>query len=163
MCAGCGRQLVAAAPENPANRSLRVVSGIERLLVMTGGQARGDLRLQAVFAGVNTHGRCAGAPAISSVRTTENPICTVLMERAGLEPATSGLQSSPRRSGLSRDRRGLAARAGVSSAALRGLPDAVGACRRPRAGCVRDGFVVSLRNNRPETNIGARSRRRGRL
>jgi hypothetical protein len=34
---------------------------------------------------------------------------------------------------------------------LRGLPGAVGAFRRPRAGCTRDVAVVSLANNRPET------------
>jgi hypothetical protein len=52
---------------------------------------------------------------------------------------------------LSRDRRGLLARAGVSSVRLRGFAGAVGAFRRPRAGCTRDVAVVSLANNRPET------------
>ncbi len=73
------------------------------------------------------------------------------MERAGLEPATSGLQSSARARGRSRDGRGLHARAGLLSAGLRELPGVVGVFRRPRAGCMRDGFVVLLRNNRPES------------
>jgi len=41
------------------------------------------------------------------------------MERTGIEPVTSG---------------------------LRGSPGASGVFRRPRAGCARDGPVVSLRN-----------------
>jgi hypothetical protein len=71
------------------------------------------------------------------------------MERAGFEPAPSGLQSSTRPSGLSRRRRGLPPRAGVSSVGLRESPGAVGAFRRRRAGCARDGTVVSLRNEPP--------------
>jgi hypothetical protein len=68
------------------------------------------------------------------------------VERAGLEPAASGLQSSPRPPGLSRDRPGLPARAGLSSVALRGSPAALGTFRRPHAGCGRDGSVVSFVN-----------------
>jgi hypothetical protein len=62
------------------------------------------------------------------------------MERTGIEPVTSGLQSSTRPSGLSRRRRGLPPRAGVSSVGLRESPGAVGAFRR------RVGADYSVRN-----------------
>jgi hypothetical protein len=64
------------------------------------------------------------------------------MERPGIEPVTSGLQSSPRPCRLGRGRRGFAARAGFSSLILPGLPGLVGYLRRPRAGYARDEYVV---------------------
>ncbi len=68
------------------------------------------------------------------------------VERAGIEPATSGLQSSTRRSLLSLGGWGLPVRAGTSRVALRGSPGAAVAFRRPRAGCMRDELVVSAVN-----------------
>jgi hypothetical protein len=70
----------------------------------------------------------------------------VVMERTGIEPVTSGLQSPIRTSGLTRTGRELPGRTGFSAAPLRGSPGAVGAFRRPRAGWTRDEVVAWLRN-----------------
>jgi hypothetical protein len=70
------------------------------------------------------------------------------MERTGIEPVASGLQSGIRPLGLSRVGRGLPVRAGISSVVLRGLPGAAGGFRRPRAGCLRDGVAVYAVNTR---------------
>jgi hypothetical protein len=72
------------------------------------------------------------------------------MERTGIEPVTSGLQSSTRPYGVRLHGRGLPARAGLSSVTLRGLAGAGGAFRRPRAGYVRD-EVVAWSQNRERT------------
>jgi hypothetical protein len=69
-------------------------------------------------------------------------ICRKFMERTGIDPVTSGLQSSTRPPGLSRHSRGFPARAGPSSGAVRGSAGAVGAFRRPPAGYVRDEGIV---------------------
>jgi hypothetical protein len=90
--------------------------------------------------------RTHGWSVISPVKTTEKCDLQVFMERAGIEPATSGLQSSAGPSGLRRPGRGLQARAGLSSVTVRGSPSAVGVFRRPRAGCARDEFVAWLQN-----------------
>jgi site-specific DNA recombinase len=84
------------------------------------------------------------AEILPTYRLVTPEVCAMSekVERTGIEPVTSGLQSSRWPSGLSRSRRGLGARAGVSSMGLRESPGAVGAFRRPRAGYARDESLV---------------------
>jgi hypothetical protein len=101
-----------------------------------------DLRRQAGFAGVSTHGKCAVGPRSRLWGQRKSAGLQVFMERRGFEPLASGLQSSSRTPELSRKGRGFAARAGFSSVGLRESPGAVGAFRRRRAGYVRDEVLV---------------------
>jgi exonuclease VII small subunit len=142
-------ELAASAPDEgthaPTAAELAAIANQLEHLVANAEPQQVKALLRHLIAELKVNGRAEIQPTYRVITPT---VCATSekVERTGIEPVTSGLQSSTRPCGLSRDVRGLPPRAGAFSVAFRGLPGAAGAFRRPRAGCTRDGRVVSLRN-----------------